>query len=316
MAEVEDQIRGCKLCDLSRTRTNAVPGEGSRSAEIMFIGEAPGFHEDRNGEPFVGAAGKFLNEMLELIDLDRSSVYITNVVKCRPPGNRDPLPDEIAACSTYIDRQIELINPKVVVTLGRFSMSRWFPKERIVYLGHANGSALECAACLDVLVFKDLLAPDQARPGKRLLAEIVSMLLAMRRTAANRVCEDRASYRTKKGNLFDHEDLDVYRVALDLIAWLDPFLEKFSCSTDLRSKLDKSTTSIVLNIAEGNGRFTGADQSKFYETAYKATILTASLLDLAGGNRLDLAAGVEEGRELLRRVAAMLTAPSKAVKYD
>ncbi len=131
MAEVEDQIRGCKLCDLSRTRTNAVPGEGSRSAEIMFIGEAPGFHEDRNGEPFVGAAGKFLNEMLESIDLDRSSVYITNVVKCRPPGNRDPLPDEIAACSTYIDRQIELINPKVVVTLGRFSMSRWFPKERI-----------------------------------------------------------------------------------------------------------------------------------------------------------------------------------------
>ena len=84
-----------------------------------------------------------------------------------------------------------------------------------------------------------------------------------------------ASYRTKKGNLFDHEDLDVYRVALKVIAWLDPFLAKFSCSTDLRSKLDKSTTSIVLNIAEGNGRFTGADQSKFYETAYKATMLTA-----------------------------------------
>ncbi len=131
MAEVEEQIRGCTLCDLSRTRTNAVPGEGNRNADIMFIGEAPGFHEDREGEPFVGAAGKFLNEMLAAIDLDRSSVYITNVVKCRPPGNRDPLPDEIAACSTYIDRQIELVNPKVVVTLGRFSMSRWFPKERI-----------------------------------------------------------------------------------------------------------------------------------------------------------------------------------------
>jgi len=216
----------------------------------------------------------------------------------------------VAACD-HLDRGAE----SILVNIAHAS-NTWFPKERIVYLGHANGSALECAACLDVLVFKDLLAPDQARPGKRLLAEIVSMLLAMRRTAANRVCEDRASYRTKKGNLFDHEDLDVYRVALDLIAWLDPFLEKFSCSTDLRSKLDKSTTSIVLNIAEGNGRFTGADQSKFYETAYKATILTASLLDLAGGNRLDLAAGVEEGRELLRRVAAMLTALSKAVKYD
>jgi uracil-DNA glycosylase len=131
MAEVEDQIRGCTYCDLHRTRTNAVPGSGNWSAEIMFIGEAPGFHEDRSGEPFVGAAGKFLNEMLESIGLDRSSVYITNVVKCRPPGNRDPLPDEISACSGYIDRQIELIDPKVVVTLGRFSMSRWFPKERI-----------------------------------------------------------------------------------------------------------------------------------------------------------------------------------------
>lgn len=131
MAEVEEQIRGCTLCDLSRTRTNAVPGEGNRSADIMFIGEAPGFHEDRQGEPFVGAAGKFLDEMLESIGMDRSTVYITNVVKCRPPGNRDPLPDEIAACSTYIDRQIELIDPKVIVTLGRFSMSRWFPTERI-----------------------------------------------------------------------------------------------------------------------------------------------------------------------------------------
>lgn len=137
MAQVEEQIRGCTLCDLSRTRTNAVPGEGNWSADIMFIGEAPGFHEDRNGEPFVGASGKFLNEMLEAIDLDRSSVYITNVVKCRPPGNRDPLPDELAACSTYIDRQIELVNPKVVVTLGRFSMSRWFPKERISRI-HGN----------------------------------------------------------------------------------------------------------------------------------------------------------------------------------
>lgn len=131
MADVEEQVRGCTACDLSRTRTNAVPGEGNRAADIMFIGEAPGFHEDRQGEPFVGAAGKFLNEMLESIGLDRSSVYITNVVKCRPPGNRDPLPDELAACSGYIDKQIELVNPKVVVTLGRFSMSRWFPKERI-----------------------------------------------------------------------------------------------------------------------------------------------------------------------------------------
>ena len=216
----------------------------------------------------------------------------------------------VAACD-HLDRGAE----SILVNIAHGS-NTWSPKERIVYLGHANGSALECAACLDVLVVKALLLPDQAHPGKCLLAEIVCMLLAMRKTAASRVCEDRPSYRTKSGNLFDHEDLDVYRVALKLAAWLDLFLANCTCSTDLRSKLDKSTTSIVLNIAEGNGRFTGSDQSKFYETAYKATILSASLLDLAGGDRLDLTASVEEGRELLRRIAAMLTALSKAVTYD
>ena len=221
----------------------------------------------------------------------------------------DDLARRVAACD-HLDRGAE----SILVNIAHAS-NTWSPKERIVYLGHANGSAPECAACLDVLVAKALLMHDQVHPGKSLLAEIVSMLIAMRRTAADRVCEDRASYRTKNGNLFDHEDLDVYRVTLKLIAWIDPLLTKFSCSTDLRSKLDKSTTSIVLNIAEGNGRFTGADQSKFYETAYKATIQSASLLDLAGGSRLDVAASVEECRELLRRVAAMLTALSKAVTH-
>lgn len=216
----------------------------------------------------------------------------------------------VAACD-HLERGAE----SILVNIAHAS-NTWSPKERIVYLGHANGSALECAACLDLLVVKALLEAGQSHRGKGLLSEIVSMLLAMRRTAANRVCEDRPSYRTKSGNLFDHEDLDVYRVALKLAAWLDPFLAKCTCSTDLRSKLDKSTTSIVLNIAEGNGRFTGSDQSKFYETAYKATVLSASLLDLAGGDRLDLSASVEEGRELLRRIAAMLTALSKAVTYD
>jgi four helix bundle protein len=113
-----------------------------------------------------------------------------------------------------------------------------------------------------------------------------------------------------------HEDLDVYQVALDLIAWLDPMLTKSSCSADLRSKLDKATTSIVLNIAEGNGRFTGADQSTFYETAYKAAIRSAPLLDLAGVSGPDAVARLEEGRELLRRVAAMLTALSRVATHE
>lgn len=131
LADVGAQVRVCTLCELHRTRTNAVPGEGNPNAEIMFIGEGPGWHEDRQGLPFVGAAGQFLNEMLEKIGLQRSDVFITNVVKCRPPGNRDPLPDEMAACSGYLQQQIDLIKPKVVVTLGRFSMARWFPGERI-----------------------------------------------------------------------------------------------------------------------------------------------------------------------------------------
>ncbi|MCD6290156.1 MAG: uracil-DNA glycosylase [Anaerolineae bacterium] len=121
------EIRACSLCPLSRGRTHAVPGEGPADAEIMFIGEAPGFHEDRQGRPFVGAAGKFLEELLASIGMSRDQVYITNVVKCRPPGNRDPLPGELRACRPYLDRQIEVIKPKIIVTLGRYSMARYFP---------------------------------------------------------------------------------------------------------------------------------------------------------------------------------------------
>lgn len=129
---IAEQVRSCQLCRLSQSRTQAVPGEGPEHAEIMFIGEGPGFHEDRQGRPFVGAAGKFLEELLASIGLDRSQVYITNLVKCRPPGNRDPREDELEACtSAYLDRQIEAINPKVIVTLGRFSMARYFPSARI-----------------------------------------------------------------------------------------------------------------------------------------------------------------------------------------
>jgi uracil-DNA glycosylase family 4 len=125
------EIRNCQKCILAQGRTNAVPGDGPEDATIMFIGEGPGFHEDRLGQPFVGAAGNYLNELLEKIGLKRDVVYITNVVKCRPPGNRDPQPEEIEACRPYLDRQIELIRPRLVVTLGRFSMQRYFPNASI-----------------------------------------------------------------------------------------------------------------------------------------------------------------------------------------
>lgn len=131
LIELYEQVRSCTRCALHRSRTKAVPGEGPEHADVMFIGEAPGFHEDRQGRPFVGAAGRFLDELLEMIGLRREDVYICNVLKCRPPQNRDPQPDEIEACRLYLDRQIELIQPKMVVTLGRFSMIRWFPGARI-----------------------------------------------------------------------------------------------------------------------------------------------------------------------------------------
>lgn len=134
MTELEalaEEIAQCTRCLLHRGRTKTVPGEGPEDADIMFIGEAPGFHEDQQGRPFVGSAGSFLEELLANIGLKREDVFIANVIKCRPPGNRDPLPEEIEACKPFLDRQIELIEPKMVVTLGRFSMARAFPKARI-----------------------------------------------------------------------------------------------------------------------------------------------------------------------------------------
>ena len=131
LAQIADEIKVCLRCELHKTRTKAVPGEGPADARIMLIGEAPGWNEDQQGRPFVGAAGKFLEELLAAAGLKREDVFITNIVKSRPPGNRDPLPDEIAACEPWLQRQIEIIDPDVIVTLGRFSMAQWFPGERI-----------------------------------------------------------------------------------------------------------------------------------------------------------------------------------------
>jgi uracil-DNA glycosylase family 4 len=131
LKEVAVEVSTCSRCNLCKGRTRAVPGEGSTSARILFIGEGPGFHEDKQGRPFVGPAGQFLEELLASINLRRSDVFITNVVKCRPPNNRDPLPEEIAACNEYLDRQIAALQPRVIVTLGRFSMAKFFGSEKI-----------------------------------------------------------------------------------------------------------------------------------------------------------------------------------------
>jgi uracil-DNA glycosylase len=132
LADLDAEVRVCTRCPLAHTRTRAVPGEGPLDAELLFIGEGPGYHEDRQGRPFVGPAGRLLEELLESIGLRRDQVYLTSVVKCRPPKNRDPAPSELAACAPYLDRQIPLLNPKLIVTLGRFSMARWFPGQSIM----------------------------------------------------------------------------------------------------------------------------------------------------------------------------------------
>ncbi len=131
LAALEAQVRVCTRCPLSLTRRHAVPGEGPVDASLMFIGEGPGAHEDASGRPFVGAAGQYLETLLASIGLLRDDVYIANVVKCRPPNNRDPLPNEIDACKPYLAQQLKIIDPVVIVTLGRFAMERWLPDKRI-----------------------------------------------------------------------------------------------------------------------------------------------------------------------------------------
>ena len=131
LSELSQEIALCQQCEIAKHRNKVVPGEGAEDARIMFIGEAPGWHEDQLGRPFVGPAGKFLDELLASISLKREQVYIANVIKCRPTANRDPLPTEIQNCHPWLERQIELIHPRMIVTLGRYSMAMFFPGKSI-----------------------------------------------------------------------------------------------------------------------------------------------------------------------------------------
>lgn len=160
LEQVAKEVSVCTKCQLHFSRKNAVPGEGPPDAEILFIGEGPGFHENDQGRPFVGAAGRFLEELLESIGMTREQVFITNVVKCRPPGNRDPRPEEIDTCtSNYLDRQIQAINPKVIVTLGRYSMGLYLPNAKI---SDVHGQALKVKGRLVVPMYHPAAALHQA----------------------------------------------------------------------------------------------------------------------------------------------------------
>ena len=162
LSELYEEIKLCRQCEIAHQRTRAVPGEGAEDADIMFIGEAPGWHEDQQGRPFVGSAGKFLDELLASINLDRKQVHIANVIKCRPQGNRDPLPTEIQNC-----RQIELVKPKIIVTLGRFSMAMFFSGQTI---GKIHGTAQQ----RDGIIYYAMYHPAAALHQQRLRQTIMN----------------------------------------------------------------------------------------------------------------------------------------------
>ena len=177
------EVRSCQRCALARTRTLAVPGEGPLDAEVMFIGEAPGVNEDRQGRPFVGQAGAFLEELLSEAGLTRPEVYICNVLKCRPPGNRDPLPDEIAACGDYLGAQIRLIDPLLIVTLGRYSMARFFPNQAI---SRIHGRPREAGGRILVPMYHPAAALHQQRLRGVIIDDFRTLPELLERARANR----------------------------------------------------------------------------------------------------------------------------------
>ncbi len=150
---IATEVRACTRCRLAETRTRAVPGEGHPDTEVVFVGEGPGQTEDQQGRPFVGRAGDLLVKLISTLGWRRQEVFITNIVKCRPPGNRDPEPDEIAACSPYLRRQLEVLDPAVVVTLGRFSMGHFRPGERITQIHGTHAPAPEATGARDALAY-------------------------------------------------------------------------------------------------------------------------------------------------------------------
>ncbi len=168
LAEVASEVAVCQKCVLYHSRKKAVPGEGPSRCEIMFIGEGPGFYENEQGRPFVGAAGKFLDELLAQAGLKREDVWITNIVKCRPPGNRDPLPEEIEACSQYLERQIRAVDPSIIITLGRHSMSKYMPGAKITAV---HGQMRKVGDRYVIAMFHPAAALHQASLKPALLAD-------------------------------------------------------------------------------------------------------------------------------------------------
>ena len=189
LAQIASEVAVCQKCELHFSRKNSVPGEGPATAEIMLIGEGPGFYENEQGRPFVGAAGKLLEDLLRQVGLKRTEVWIGNVVKCRPPGNRDPQPEELAACDEYLERQMRAINPRVIISLGRYSMIKFMPEAKISQVhgqmrrigNHFVIAMYHPAAALHQPKFKEPLLADFARlpqmleQARRAMAELAQV---------------------------------------------------------------------------------------------------------------------------------------------
>jgi len=172
LEEIAQCISDCTACELHRARTLAVPGEGPADADIMLIGEGPGKNEDLQGKPFVGQAGNFLTELLAQAGLTREDVFICNVVKCRPPMNRDPLPEEIGACGKFLDAQIDTIKPKIIITLGRFSMAKFFPGVKI---SQVHGKMKQIGDYFVIPMFHPAAALHQPNLKETILADFANL---------------------------------------------------------------------------------------------------------------------------------------------
>jgi uracil-DNA glycosylase len=197
LSQIAKEVSVCTNCALHESRKKSVPGEGPADAEIMFIGEGPGFHENEQGRPFVGASGKFLDQLLAQAGVTRSEVFIANVVKCRPPENRDPLPDELSACDKYLERQIEAINPSVIVTLGRFSMGKYTQGAKISQI---HGQMRKVGDRYVIAMFHPAAALHQAALKPAILEDFAKLpeLLAEARTALGKPVPTKKNEQSKQ----------------------------------------------------------------------------------------------------------------------
>ncbi len=200
LEHIAAQIRNCQRCPLGLLRTQAVPGEGPADAEIMFIGEAPGYHEDRQGRPFVGASGRLLEKLLAQIGLTREDVFITNVVKCRPPANRDPMPLEMEACTPWLQQQIELIDPLLIVTLGRFSMAQFFPASARITKVHGQPLLQETRAI--VPMFHPAAALRNANWQRDMEADFARLPALLEQVRAQRAAREQEDHGPEQLSLF------------------------------------------------------------------------------------------------------------------